>query len=854
MAIETLSGGNIEPRGLEEEMKSSYLDYAMSVIVGRALPDARDGLKPVHRRVLFSMNENGLQPTRPFRKSAFIVGEVMGKYHPHGDSAIYDTLVRLAQDFSMRSPLVEGQGNFGSIDDDPAAAMRYTEARLSRIATEMLRDLDADTVDFTPNYDGSQQEPLVLPARFPNLLVNGSAGIAVGMATNIPPHNLRETIGAVIAFIEDPTIDVDGLMRYIRGPDFPTGGIILGMSGIREAYASGRGRVRIQARAHVEPLKQGKEAIVVTELPYQVKKGGDTGLIKKIAALHHEKKLPGVADINDESDKRGMRLVIELKRDAIPKVVLNQLYKHTAMQTTFGVNMVALVDGVPKTLSLREAIEAYVRHQREVVVRRTKFELAEKERRAHILEGLLVALDNLDQIIRTIRASRDGDAARQALMDGFELTQVQAHAIVEMRLRQLTALESDKIRAEHQDIVERIKELREILGDEGRVMGLVKDELREISDSYGDERRTEITHAEGEIDIEDLIADQQMVITITKSGYIKALPLATYRQQHRGGVGVTGMDMKDGDYIEHLFVCSTHDYLLFFTNRGKVYRSKVYELPEASRTAKGRSLNNFLPLREGERVHAVIETRDFSEGKYLVFATRRGQIKKTEFSAYNTPIKADGIIAINIRDDDELVAVRRTGGDDDVIVVARSGQAARFHESQARPMGRDTGGVRGMNVAQKGNAVLAMDVARDDQELLVVTENGYGKRTPIPEYPRKNRGTMGVKTISVTGKKGALIGALVVREHQELVFISQNGMVQRTGVRGISQQGRPAQGVRVMNIRDDDQVSAVALVMESEAATSAPVQDDLPEASGNGQVVEGDGRPSDESDDEDDAT
>src|SRR4051794_22753769 len=838
---ETLSGGNIEPRGLEEEMKSSYLDYAMSVIVGRALPDARDGLKPVHRRVLFSMNENGLQPNRPFRKSAFIVGEVMGKYHPHGDSAIYDTLVRLAQDFSMRNPLVDGQGNFGSIDDDPAAAMRYTEARLSRIATEMLRDLDADTVDFVPNYDDSQQEPLVLPARFPNLLVNGSSGIAVGMATNIPPHNLRETIGAVVAFIDDPALDIEGLMKHIKGPDFPTGGIILGMSGIREAYECGRGRVRLQARAHIEPLKQGKEAIVVTELPYMVKKGGDGGLIQKIADLVKEKKLTGISDIEDHSDKRGMRLVIELKRDAIPKVVLNQLYKHTPMQTTFGVNMVALVDGVPRTLSLRQAIEAYVRHQREVIVRRTKFELSEKERRAHILEGLLVALDNLDEVIRTIRASRDGDAARQALMDGFSLTQVQAHAIVEMRLRQLTALESDKIRSEHKDILERIKELREILGDEEKVMGIVKDELQEISDTYGDERRSQITHAEGEIDIEDLIADQQMVITITKSGYIKSLPLSTYRNQHRGGVGVTGMDMKDGDFIEHLFVCSTHDFLLFFTNRGKVYRSKVYELPEAQRTAKGRSLNNFLPLREGERVEAVIDTRDFSEGGYLVFATQKGQVKKTEFTAYNTPIKADGIIAIKIRDDDDLVEVRKTSGDDDIIMVSRSGQAARFHESQARPMGRDTGGVRGMNVSQKGNRVLAMDIARDDTELLVVTENGYGKRTPIPDYPRKNRGTMGVKTITMTGKKGALVGALVVREHQELVFISQTGMVQRTGVKGISRQGRPAQGVTVMNLRDDDEVSAVALVMESEADTGAPVAELPPEQGPNGQDDSGEG-------------
>ena len=839
MSTEMLSGGNIEPRGLEEEMKSSYLDYAMSVIVGRALPDARDGLKPVHRRVLFSMNENGLQPTRPFRKSAFIVGEVMGKYHPHGDTAIYDTLVRLAQDFAMRNPLVQGQGNFGSIDDDPAAAMRYTEARLSRIATEMLRDLDADTVDFTPNYDGSQQEPLVLPSRFPNLLVNGSQGIAVGMATNIPPHNLREAIGATIAYIEDPEIDVEGLMKHMKGPDFPTGGIILGTGGIREAYASGRGRVRLQARAHVEPLKQGKEAIVVTELPYMVKKGGDGGLIQKIADVVHDKRITGIADVQDYSDKNGMRLVIELKRDAIPKVVLNQLYKHTPMQTTFGVNVVALVDGVPKTLSLRETLDAYVRHQREVVVRRTKFELSEKERRAHILEGLLVALDNLDEVIALIRGSRDPETARDGLVEKFELTVVQAEAILAMTLRRLTALESEAIRSEHKDVLERIKELREILGDESNVLGLIKEELREIAETYGDDRRTEITYAEGELDMEDLIADQQMVITITKSGYIKSLPLATYRKQRRGGIGVTGMDMKDNDYIEHLFVCSTHDYLLFFTNRGKVYRSKVYELPEASCTAKGRSLNNFLPLREGERVQAVIDTRDFSEGGYLVFATRGGQIKKTEFAAYNTPIKADGIIAIKVRDDDELVAVRKTSGDDDIIMVSRSGQAARFHESRARPMGRDTGGVRGMNVSQKGNAVLAMDVARADTELLVVTENGYGKRTAIPEYPRKNRGTMGVKTITVTGKKGALVGALVVREHHELLFISQNGMVQRTGVRGISRQGRPAQGVRLMNLREDDTVSAVALVMESEAATAAPVADDEPPEPdpGNGKVA-----------------
>jgi DNA gyrase subunit A len=825
-SIDTIGGGNIEPRGLEEEMRSAYLDYAMSVIVGRALPDVRDGLKPVHRRILYAMNELGLRPPRRHVKCATIVGEVMGKYHPHGDSAIYDTLARMAQDFSMRYPLIDGHGNFGNIDGWGAAAMRYTEARLDPLATEMLRDIDQETVDFAPNFDGSKQEPLVLPARFPNLLVNGGSGIAVGMATNIPPHNLREVVAATIAYIDDPGIDVEGLMKYVKGPDFPTSGTILGREGIRDAYATGRGRIRVQAKAHIEPIGQGKEAIIVTELPFLVRRGGDGGVIEKIATLVHEKKLSEISDIRDESDRNGMRIVIELKRDAIPKVVLNKLFKHTPMQQTFGVNMVALVDNVPRTLSLREVIGHYVDHQREVIVRRTKYELRRAEERAHVLEGLLIALANLDEVIALIRGSQTPEVARNGLVERFELTVVQAQAILQLTLSRLTALEADKIKQEHKDLIERIKELREILGDESKVMALVKEELSEIAETYGDERRTEIVHAEGEIDIEDLIADQQMVISITHSGYIKSLPLSTYRQQRRGGMGVTGMEMKEDDYIEHLFVSSTHDYLLFFTNRGKVYRLKVYELPEASRTSRGRALVNLLPLREGERVQSVLSTRDFSEGKYLVFATRNGMIKKTEFGAYNTPIKADGIIAINIRDDDELVAVRRTSGHDDIIMVSRSGQAARFNETQARPMGRDTSGVRGMNVSQKGNAVLAMDVARDDQELLVVTENGYGKRTPISDYPVKGRGTMGVKTITLTENKGALAGALVVREHQELVFISQAGMVQRTSVRGINRYGRASQGVKVMNIRDDDQVSAVALVVESDAQTAAAVAED----------------------------
>jgi DNA gyrase subunit A len=835
--------GRIEERELTQEMRSSYLDYAMSVIVGRALPDVRDGFKPVHRRVLYAMHDLALQPNRPYRKSAFIVGEVMGKYHPHGDSAIYDTLVRMAQEFSLRYPLVDGQGNFGSIDDDPAAAMRYTEARLARLATEMLRDIDADTVDFGPNYDESQSEPLVLPARFPNLLVNGSSGIAVGMATNIPPHNLSESIGAVKAYMANREIDLAGLMEHIKGPDFPGGGM-MSMEGIRDAYASGRASVKVRARAHVEPLKGGREAIIVSELPFQVKKGGDGGLITKIADLVREKKITGISDLRDESDRSGMRLVIELKRGGDPpEVVLNQLYKHTPMQNTFGVNMVALVDGVPKTLSLKELIEAYVGHQREVVTRRTQHELRRAEARAHVLEGLLIALDNLDAVIELIRSSPDTDAAREGLIERFELSEIQAQAILDMRLARLTALESDKVRAEHTELIEKIAELRAILGDPSRVDALIVDELDEIDARYGDERRTEITHFEGDMNIEDMIADQQMVISITHSGYVKRLPLVTYRQQRRGGVGVMGMDMKEGDYIEHLHICSTHDFLLFFTNRGKVYRLKVYELPEGSRTSKGRALVNVLPLRDGERVMAVIPTRDFSEGKFLAFATSKGLVKKTEFTAYNTPIRADGIIAIKVRDGDELVQVRLTSGDDDLLLVSKSGHASRFSESAVRPMGRDTSGVKGMNVAGKfdggQNCVLAMDVARDDAELLVVTENGYGKRTAVSEYPVKGRGTKGVLTIKMTAKKGGLAGALIVREHQDLLFISQNGMVQRTNAGGISQMGRATQGVRTMNLREDDRISAVALVVES-SADVADEAESVAEAAAEGAKPAGD--------------
>ncbi len=823
MALEALTG-HIEERELELEMRSSYIDYAMSVIVGRALPDVRDGLKPVHRRVLFGMHDLGLQPNRPYRKSATIVGEVMGKYHPHGDASIYDTLVRMSQEFSLRYPLVDGQGNFGSIDDDSAAAMRYTEARLTRLATEMLRDIDSDTVEFGPNYDESQREPLVLPARFPNLLVNGASGIAVGMATNIPPHNLPEVAGAVAAYIDDREIGLEALMEHVKGPDFPGGGI-MDPSNIRDAYATGRGSVRVRGKVHSEPLKGGKDALIVTELPYTVKKGGEAGFIVKIATLVRDKKLEGISDLRDETDRTGMRVVIELKRGAVPNIVLSNLYKKTQLQTSFGMNMVSLVEGVPRTLGLRDMIKYYVEHQREVVTRRTQFKLRRAEARAHILEGLLIALDNLDAVIALIRGSADADIARQGLIDEFDLSREQAQAILDMRLQRLTALESDKIREEHAELMELITELRAILGDENRVYAIVKEELLGITEKYGDDRRTEIQPFGGDINIEDTIAEQQMVVSLTKSGYVKRISPDSYRQQHRGGVGVTGMNLKEGDYIEHLRICSTHDYLLFFSNFGKVYRKKVYELPEGLRTARGSALVNLLPLREGEQVMDVIPTRDFKENKYLVFATADGQIKKTEFIDYNTRIEADGIIAIKIREGDELVGVQLTSGEDDLLMVSKSGHASRFNEDQTRPMGRGTSGVKGMNVSQKDNRVLALAVARDEAELLVVTENGFGKRTDISEYPVKNRGTKGVLTAKLTEVKGGLAGALIVREHQELLFITSNGMVQRTTVSGIRKTGRATQGVKAMNVREGDHISAVALVVES--ATPVPGEEDL---------------------------
>jgi len=800
-------------------MRSSFLDYAMSVIVARALPDVRDGLKPVHRRVLYAMHEAGLQPNRARLKCARVVGDVMGSYHPHGDQSIYDTLVRLAQPFSMRYPLVDGQGNFGNIDGYPAAAMRYTECRLARLATEMLRDIDADTVDFGPNYDESRREPQVLPSRLPNLLLNGSAGIAVGMATNIPPHNLGEVVDALVTLIDEPTIDVDRLTKHIKGPDFPSGGIILGREGIREAYRSGRGRIVQRARTHIEELRGGRTAIIVSELPYGVRKGGDEGVIKKIADLVNEKVIPEVHDVKDLSDKSGMRIQIELKRDAIPQVIQNKLFKHTSLQTTFGYNAVALVDGVPRTLPLRDMLQHYLDFQREVVTRRSKFELRKAEARAHVLQGYLTALDNLDAVISLIRASADPDAARAGLMETFELSEIQAQAILDLRLQRLTGLERKRIEDEYADLQERIGELRGILGDEARIDGLIREELLELKQVYGksDDRRTEIVAAEGELDLEDLIAEEDMVIAITRSGYVKRLPVTTYREQRRGGIGVMGMDLKDEDYIEHLFVASTHDYLLFFTSVGKVYRLKVHELPLGTRQSKGRAIVNLLPFAQGEQVKAVIATRDFKEAEYLVLATRNGMIKKSRFEEFNTPLRADGIIAIKLRDGDALVDVLHSSGGEDIILVSRKGQAIRFREDQARPMGRATSGVKGMGL-RKGDEVISAGIADDELDMLVVTEQGFGKRTRMADYPVKGRGGLGVKTVQLTEARGQLAGALPVREGYQVMLISNGGTVIRMPVEEIKRLGRSTQGVIVMRFRGDEQVSSIALVAESEGA------------------------------------
>jgi len=823
-SLQTLEG-KIEPIELEDEMRSSFIDYAMSVLTDRALPDVRDGLKPSQRRILVAMNDLGLAPNKAHRKCAKIAGDTSGNYHPHGEAVIYPTLVRMAQDFNMRYTLVDGQGNFGSVEGDSPAAMRYTEARFSKIATEMLRDIDANTVDWMPNYDETRREPKVLPSRMPNLLVNGAAGIAVGMATNIPPHNLGEVVDATMYMVDNPEATADDLMQFIQGPDFPTGGVILGTGGFKEAYRTGRGRVRVRAKAHTEQIKGNRSAIVVTELPYQVNRAS---LIDNIVDLVKTKKITEISDLRNESDRSGMRLVIELKREAIPMVVLNKLYKHTQMQTTFGIINIALVGGVPRTLTLPEMIQAYIAFQKEIVIRRTKFELDKAETRAHILEGLLVALDNLDQIISIIRRAPDGDTARDALIDTFELTRPQAQAILDLRLQRLTGLERDKVKEEHAGLLARIAELRALLGDENAVLGVIKTELTDIRRLYNDDRRTEIVPDEGEIDLEDLIAEEQMAITITKTGYVKRLPVATYRQQKRGGIGVAGMDLKEEDEVEHLFITSTHNFLLFFTSVGKVYRLKVHELPLAGRNAKGKHIVNLLPLRQDEKICAVINTRNFdeSDGKYLILGTRNGIVKKTLFSSYNTKLKADGIIAIKIRDDDELLAVRNTSGDDDIMMISRLGQAIRFHEADVRPTGRSASGVHGMRL-RKGDEVIAMDIARDDSDLFVITENGFGKRTPISEYRITGRGGLGVRTVALTDRKGYLVGVKVVRENHEIMLQSRDGVMIRVRADGISRHGRATQGVRVMNMREGDVVSAIArMVVSDSGATDEEIDAD----------------------------
>lgn len=803
--------GKIKPVEIEEEMQRSYMDYAMSVIMGRALPDVRDGLKPVHRRILYGMYEQNLLPNRPHRKSARVVGDVMGKYHPHGDAAIYDTLVRLAQEFSCRYELIDGHGNFGSVDGDSPAAMRYTEARLSPLSMEVLRDIEKDTVDFVPNYDESLTEPGVLPSRFPNLLANGSSGIAVGMSTNIPPHNLGEVIDAAVALIEDPGLDVDEMMKHIKGPDFPTGGMVMGLEGIREAYRSGRGVIRIRGRAHVEQTKSGRDRIVITEIPYQVNK---SRLTERIAELVRAKKLAGIADLRDESDRAGMRLVLELRKDSAPQVVLNQLYKHTQLQESFGIILIALVEGVPRALNIQEALAHYAEYQVEVVTRRTGFDLGRAERRAHILEGLLVALANLDKVIALIKKSRTVKDARQGLMKEYKLSEDQAQAILDMRLQRLTGLEREKVKEEHKELKKEIARLKGILADERKLRGIIVEELKDIKKRFADPRRTEIVPEYEDLEIEDLIAEEEVVVTITHSGYVKRLPVATYRTQRRGGRGVTGMNLKEGDFVEHLFISSTHHYIHFISNKGKAYRLKVYELPEGSRASRGQAMVNLLPLVSGEKICSVVTTRDYREGEYLVLVTKKGQIKKTPFTSYDSP-RRDGLIAIHLLEGDEVIDARLTDGKSDLVLATRKGQAIRFNEEDCRSMGRDTRGVKGINLSSD-DEVIAMGIAPEDADLFVITEYGYGKRTAISKYPKHHRGGKGVRTITGGADRGMLVGARVVKENQELMAVSEEGVIIRVPVDEISRMGRATQGVRIMNLRDEDRVASIAHVVSQE--------------------------------------
>ncbi len=806
-------GEKIIPVYIEDEMKSSYIDYAMSVIVGRALPDIRDGLKPVHRRILFSMKDLSLWHNKPYKKCARIVGDCLGRFHPHGDTAVYDALVRMVQEFSLRYPLIEGQGNFGSIDGDPAAAMRYTEARMQAITNEMLKDLEKDTVDFAPNFDNSLKEPRVLPAAIPTLLINGSSGIAVGMATNIPPHNLGEVVDAIITVVDNPETSIKDLMKIIKGPDFPTGGTICGREGIRAAYNTGRGRIKLRGKAYIETSKNSREAIIISELPYQVNK---TNLVEQIAALVQNKKIEGISDLRDESSKEGIRVVIDVKRGHPPQVILNQLYKHTQMETTFGIIMLALVSNQPRVLNLKEVIEHFIKHRIDIITRRTKFELAKAEARAHILEGHKVALKNLDEVIKIIKKSKTPAAAKENLIKKFVFSSIQAQAILEMQLQRLTNMEVEKIEKEYLELLKTIEKLKFILENPKKVLGIIKDELREIKKKYNDDRRTDIVAAVDELDVEDLIANESMVMTMSHAGYIKRIPVSSYKKQRRGGVGVIGAQLREEDFVEHLFIASTHDYILFFTDKGKVYWLKVYGVPQSTRTAKGRAVVNLLQLTKDENITSFIPVVEFSEDKYLVLATTKGIIKKTKLSSYSNPRKG-GIIAITLKEDDKLIACGVTDGKDEILMAARMGKAIRFSESQVRDMGRSAAGVRGIKLSEKDTCI-GMEIAKKDADLLSVTQEGFVKRTPIDKYRNQSRGGRGVINIKATKRNGEVVAINTVDDKDELMVITSGSMIVRCAVKDIRSIGRNTQGVKLISLKNNDKVVAVAKIASEEEA------------------------------------
>ena len=806
----------IKPHNIAKEMRTSFIDYAMSVIVSRALPDVRDGLKPVHRRILYSMNDLGMHSDKPYKKSARIVGDVIAKYHPHGDSSVYDAMVRMAQDFSYRYPLVDGHGNFGSIDGDGAAAMRYTEARMSKLAMEMMRDINKNTIDFQPNFDGEEQEPIVLPARFPSLLVNGTTGIAVGMATNIPPHNLSEVIDGCLAYMDNPEIDVLGLMQFIKGPDLPTGALILGTKGTRSAYETGNGSIMMRSKCEIVEGHGGKYSILVTEIPYQVNR---ERLIEKIAELVKEKRLDGITDLRNESNREGTRIVIELRKDVNPQVMLNNLFKLTQLQVSYGINMLALVDGQPKVLNLKEIIAAYIKHQVEVIVRRTQFDLNKAEDRAHILEGLRIALDHIDRIIAIIRGSSTDEEALNSLMSEFSLSERQGKAILEMRLRRLTGLERGKIEEEYQGLVALIADLKDILANEDRVHAIIREELLEVKHKHGDERRTEIVRgSDFDIEDEDLIPEEQVIITLTNNGYIKRQPISTYRSQNRGGRGVQGMGTHDDDYVKELLSTSTHDHLLFFTSKGKVYQKKAYTIPEYGRTAKGLPIVNIIEIAQDEYISAIIPVKEFNDEEFLFFATRSGVVKRTTLSAFGH-IRTNGLIALSLREDDELIGVRKTSGNDDIIIASSGGKAVWFEETEVRPMGRTAAGVRGIFL-EEGEVAVGMEMVTMNQEILVVTENGFGKRTSIQEYRKTKRGGKGVKTLTITEKNGTLVAMKAVNGDEDLLIVTNKGVIIRTPIHQISQTGRATQGVKLIRLTDDQLVSSVAVVEHEEAEES----------------------------------